>query len=191
MSKSAMNERIVCVLCAHGLNRNIQTHHCQAIALFSVSFFFPSNNSLVFFILPFVPLRCLSKLLALVPCRARRKLKRGLKRKPLGLLKKLRKAKKEAPEGVSFVLSDVLSVSWATWKELHGHGRLPMKAFTLTAQSPSFCVLVYCFVLVWWVFLSFFLSFFFSFFLSFFLGVLFVVNVCRRSPPPSRHICVT
>ncbi|EGD80562.1 ribosomal protein S15 [Salpingoeca rosetta] len=39
------------------------------------------------------------QLLDLLNCRARRKLKRGLKRKPLSLLKKLRKVKKETPEG--------------------------------------------------------------------------------------------
>nr|ALS04591.1 40S ribosomal protein S15 [Pseudodiaptomus poplesia]ALS04851.1 40S ribosomal protein S15 [Pseudodiaptomus poplesia]ALS04917.1 40S ribosomal protein S15 [Pseudodiaptomus poplesia]AQS22667.1 40S ribosomal protein S15 [Pseudodiaptomus poplesia] len=33
----------------------------------------------------------------LFPCRIRRKFNRGLKRKPLGLIKKLRKKKKEAP----------------------------------------------------------------------------------------------
>ncbi|KAI9502918.1 ribosomal protein S15 [Coemansia spiralis] len=35
----------------------------------------------------------------MVSCRARRKFKRGLKRKPMGLIKKLRIAKQEAPEG--------------------------------------------------------------------------------------------
>ncbi|KAG9017945.1 ribosomal protein S15 [Tulasnella sp. 427] len=33
----------------------------------------------------------------LVHCRARRRFQRGLKRKPMGLIRKLRKAKKEAP----------------------------------------------------------------------------------------------
>ncbi|XP_022097459.1 40S ribosomal protein S15-like [Acanthaster planci] len=37
------------------------------------------------------------QLMELLGCRARRKFNRGLKRKPLALLKKLRKAKKEAP----------------------------------------------------------------------------------------------
>eukprot|EP00027_Filamoeba_sp_ATCC50430_P002717 CAMPEP_0168543150 /NCGR_PEP_ID=MMETSP0413-20121227/1733_1 /TAXON_ID=136452 /ORGANISM="Filamoeba nolandi, Strain NC-AS-23-1" /LENGTH=149 /DNA_ID=CAMNT_0008573085 /DNA_START=539 /DNA_END=988 /DNA_ORIENTATION=+ len=41
-----------------------------------------------------------ANLLDLLPCRARRRLgKRGLKRKHLALLKKLRKTKKEAPSG--------------------------------------------------------------------------------------------
>ena len=35
----------------------------------------------------------------LVHCRARRRFQRGLKRKPMGLIKKLRKAKKEAEPG--------------------------------------------------------------------------------------------
>jgi small subunit ribosomal protein S15e len=35
--------------------------------------------------------------MALVHARARRRFQRGLKRKPMGLIKKLRKAKKEAP----------------------------------------------------------------------------------------------
>ncbi|KAJ2549474.1 ribosomal protein S15 [Coemansia sp. RSA 1933] len=35
----------------------------------------------------------------MVSCRARRKFKRGLKRKPMGLIKKLRIAKQTAPEG--------------------------------------------------------------------------------------------
>ena len=39
------------------------------------------------------------KLLELLPARPRRKLKRGLKRRHLSLLKRLRKAKKEAPTG--------------------------------------------------------------------------------------------
>ena len=34
----------------------------------------------------------------LFPCRIRRRFQRGLKRKPLALIKRLRKAKKEAPE---------------------------------------------------------------------------------------------
>merc|ERR1712038_1489473 len=39
------------------------------------------------------------QLMELLPCRIRRKFSRGLKRKPMALIKKLRKAKKEAPEG--------------------------------------------------------------------------------------------
>ncbi|CAG0922905.1 unnamed protein product [Notodromas monacha] len=39
----------------------------------------------------------MEQVMELLPCRARRKLSRGLKRKPLALMKKLRKAKKEAP----------------------------------------------------------------------------------------------
>ena len=39
----------------------------------------------------------LEQLMELFPCRARRKFNRGLKRKPLALMKRLRKAKKEAP----------------------------------------------------------------------------------------------
>lgn len=35
----------------------------------------------------------------LVHARARRRFQRGLKRRPMGLIKKLRKAKQEAPEG--------------------------------------------------------------------------------------------
>ncbi|ORX44016.1 40S ribosomal protein S15 [Hesseltinella vesiculosa] len=35
----------------------------------------------------------------LVHCRARRRFQRGLKRKPMGLIKKLRKAKTDAPSG--------------------------------------------------------------------------------------------
>ena len=35
----------------------------------------------------------------LVHARARRRMNRGLKRRPMGLIKKLRKAKKEAPAG--------------------------------------------------------------------------------------------
>ncbi|OZJ01806.1 40S ribosomal protein S15 [Bifiguratus adelaidae] len=38
------------------------------------------------------------QLMDLVHARARRRFQRGLKRKPMGLIKKLRKAKKEAPE---------------------------------------------------------------------------------------------
>ncbi len=38
-------------------------------------------------------------LLQLMPARARRKIGRGLKRKPLALIKKLREAKKNAEEG--------------------------------------------------------------------------------------------
>lgn len=37
------------------------------------------------------------QLMGLVSCRARRRFSRGLKRKPLALIKRLRKAKKEAP----------------------------------------------------------------------------------------------
>eukprot|EP01065_Artemidia_motanka_P049594 TRINITY_DN825_c0_g1_i2.p1 TRINITY_DN825_c0_g1~~TRINITY_DN825_c0_g1_i2.p1 ORF type:complete len:171 (+),score=59.04 TRINITY_DN825_c0_g1_i2:57-515(+) len=39
------------------------------------------------------------KLVTLVPARARRRFQRGLSRKPMALVKKLRKAKKEAVEG--------------------------------------------------------------------------------------------
>merc|ERR1719506_56937 len=39
------------------------------------------------------------QLMDLVHARARRRFQRGLKRKPMGLIKKLRKAKKEAPAG--------------------------------------------------------------------------------------------
>ena len=38
------------------------------------------------------------ELMKLFPCRARRRLSRGLKRKPMALIKRLRKAKKETPE---------------------------------------------------------------------------------------------
>jgi small subunit ribosomal protein S15e len=38
------------------------------------------------------------QLLPLLHCRARRRLSRGLKRKPMALIKRLRKAKKETPE---------------------------------------------------------------------------------------------
>merc|ERR1712020_531968 len=38
------------------------------------------------------------QLMELFPCRIRRKFSRGLKRKPMALIKKLRKKKKEAPE---------------------------------------------------------------------------------------------
>ena len=37
------------------------------------------------------------QLMELFPCRIRRKFSRGLKRKPMALIKKLRKKKKEAP----------------------------------------------------------------------------------------------
>ena len=37
------------------------------------------------------------QLMELFPCRIRRKISRGLKRKPLALIKKLRKKKKECP----------------------------------------------------------------------------------------------
>ncbi|KAG6336046.1 hypothetical protein ID866_3045 [Astraeus odoratus] len=40
---------------------------------------------------------CFSNPIQLVHARARRKFNRGLKRRPMGLIKKLRKAKKEAP----------------------------------------------------------------------------------------------
>ncbi|ORX90156.1 ribosomal protein S19 [Basidiobolus meristosporus CBS 931.73] len=51
----------------------------------------------------------------LVHCRARRKFNRGLKRKPMGLIKKLRKAKKEAapnekPETVKTHLRNMIIV---------------------------------------------------------------------------------
>ncbi|KAH6574644.1 hypothetical protein BASA50_002681 [Batrachochytrium salamandrivorans] len=39
------------------------------------------------------------QLMELVHARARRRFQRGLKRKPMGLIKKLRKAKKDAPAG--------------------------------------------------------------------------------------------
>ncbi|KAG4303708.1 hypothetical protein PCANB_000085 [Pneumocystis canis] len=39
------------------------------------------------------------QLMGLVHARARRRFQRGLKRRPMGLIKKLRKAKKEAPYG--------------------------------------------------------------------------------------------
>nr|XP_010936337.1 40S ribosomal protein S15 [Elaeis guineensis] len=39
------------------------------------------------------------ELVKLFPARARRRFQRGLKRKPMALIKKLRKAKKEAPPG--------------------------------------------------------------------------------------------
>ncbi len=42
-------------------------------------------------------IHCRLQLVDLVHARARRRFKRGLKRRPLGLIKKLRKAKKEAP----------------------------------------------------------------------------------------------
>lgn len=38
------------------------------------------------------------ELMKIVHCRARRRFSRGLKRKPMALIKRLRKAKKEAPE---------------------------------------------------------------------------------------------
>ncbi|CAF1263913.1 unnamed protein product, partial [Rotaria sp. Silwood1] len=38
------------------------------------------------------------QLMLLLHCRARRRLSRGLKRKPMALIKRLRKAKKETPE---------------------------------------------------------------------------------------------
>ena len=37
------------------------------------------------------------QLMELFSCRARRRMSRGLKRKPMALIKRLRKAKKEAP----------------------------------------------------------------------------------------------
>mmetsp|Transcript_4838 Transcript_4838/g.5601 ORF Transcript_4838/g.5601 Transcript_4838/m.5601 type:complete len:148 (-) Transcript_4838:78-521(-) len=39
------------------------------------------------------------ELMDLVTCRARRRMSRGLKRKPMALIKRLRQAKKEAPPG--------------------------------------------------------------------------------------------
>ena len=39
------------------------------------------------------------ELIQLLPARARRRIGRGLKRKPLALIKKLREAKKSAPAG--------------------------------------------------------------------------------------------
>ncbi|KAJ3081873.1 ribosomal protein S15 [Quaeritorhiza haematococci] len=55
------------------------------------------------------------QLMDLVHCRARRRFQRGLKRKPMGLIKKLRKAKKEAlpnekPEVVKTHLRDMIIV---------------------------------------------------------------------------------
>ena len=50
--------------------------------------------SSVFNIRPFV---CSEQLTELFSCRVRRKFQRGLKRKPLALIKRLRKAKKDAP----------------------------------------------------------------------------------------------
>merc|ERR1711977_460230 len=50
------------------------------------------------------------QLTELVTCRARRKFKRGMRRKPLALLKKLRKAKKDAPEGVKTHLRNMIVV---------------------------------------------------------------------------------
>lgn len=43
------------------------------------------------------PLQCSNQLVELMHSRARRRFSRGLKRKPMALIKKLRKAKKEAP----------------------------------------------------------------------------------------------
>merc|ERR1712189_49439 len=53
------------------------------------------------------------QLMELFPCRIRRKLTRGLKRKPMGLIKKLRKSKKnclpnEKPEAVKTHLGDMI-----------------------------------------------------------------------------------
>merc|ERR1712136_683091 len=53
------------------------------------------------------------QLMELFPCRIRRKLTRGLKRKPMGLIKKLRKSKKaclpnEKPEAVKTHLRDMI-----------------------------------------------------------------------------------
>ncbi|RUS30374.1 40S ribosomal protein S15 [Jimgerdemannia flammicorona] len=55
------------------------------------------------------------QLMDLVHCRARRRFQRGLKRKPMGLIKKLRKAKKEAalnekPETVKTHLRNMIIV---------------------------------------------------------------------------------
>merc|ERR1719308_485628 len=57
----------------------------------------------------------LDQLLDMFPCRQRRRLNRGLKRKPLALIKRLRKAKKEAgplekPEVVKTHLRDMIVV---------------------------------------------------------------------------------
>ncbi|KAG8192207.1 hypothetical protein JTE90_009967 [Oedothorax gibbosus] len=56
-----------------------------------------------------------NQLMELLHCRARRKFSRGLKRKPMALIKKLRKAKKEAgplekPEVVKTHLRDMIVV---------------------------------------------------------------------------------
>ena len=51
------------------------------------------NNLYIFFFL----VSCSDELVQMLNCRARRRYSRGLKRKPLALLKKLRKAKKDAP----------------------------------------------------------------------------------------------
>merc|ERR1712212_13145 len=53
------------------------------------------------------------QLMEMFPCRIRRKLTRGLKRKPMGLIKKLRKSKKaclpnEKPEAVKTHLRDMI-----------------------------------------------------------------------------------
>lgn len=54
------------------------------------------------------------ELIELLPARARRKLNRGLKRKPLALIKKLRNAKKTAEAGETrWRLSSVMRVSIA------------------------------------------------------------------------------
>lgn len=56
-----------------------------------------------------------TQLMELLHCRARRRFSRGLKRKPMALIKKLRKAKKEAsplekPEVVKTHLRDMIVV---------------------------------------------------------------------------------
>ena len=48
--------------------------------------------------------RCLFQLMELFTCRVRRKLSRGLKRKPMALLKKLRRAKKAAEVMVALLV---------------------------------------------------------------------------------------
>ena len=52
---------------------------------------------MLFFIHPLSKFRSSNQLAQLVHARARRRFQRGLKRRPMGLIKKLRKAKKEAP----------------------------------------------------------------------------------------------
>ena len=46
---------------------------------------------------PYLTVSFSEQLMELFKCRARRRFSRGLKRKPMALMKRLRKAKKEAP----------------------------------------------------------------------------------------------